>query len=344
MSRRARPSLADVAREAGVSTATASRALSQPEQVRAPTRARVQGAAERLGYLPDRKARALASGRSGTIGVVVPTLNSPIFAETLQVLQRRLYEEASQLLVASHEYDPLAEAAAAAQLVSHGVDGLILVGGARPEAAWRALDTAGVPVVLMWCGPPGRDCVGVDNRLAGELVARHLIGLGHREIGVITGHLRSNDRQRERLDGVRAALAEAGLALPSFRHSEQPLSFSGGRAGCAALLEAAPPPTAIIGTVDVIAIGAMVEAQARGLAVPAALSVAGIDNVDFAGHVAPSLTTVNIPAAELGARTAALVLSRIATPAAPETVLLPIDLVVRRSTAAPPSPAAAAGP
>lgn len=335
MTRRARPSLTDVAREAGVSTATASRALSQPGLVREPTRLLVQAAADRLGYVPDRTARALASGRSGTIGVVVPTLNSPIFAETLQAMQRRLDAAACQLLVASHEYDSGAEAAAVAQLIAHGVDGLALVGGHRDAGVWARIDAAGLPVVQMWCGVAGRDVVGVDNHLAGRLAAAHVLALGHRDIGLITGVLRGNDRQRARFEGVRDALAEAGVGLPAGRHSEQPLGFSGGRAACAAMLETEPPPTAIVATVDLLAIGAMVEAQARGLSVPRDLSVASIDNVDYAGHVAPSLSTVDIPASGIGEETAARLLALIAGAAPGETRLLPIALVARRSSAPP---------
>ena len=342
MTRRPRPSLSDVAREAGVSTATASRALSQPELVREPTRALVRAAADRLGYVPDRKARALASGRSGTIGVVVPTLNSPIFAETLQAMQRRLDAAACQLLVASHEYDAGAEAAAAAQLISHGVDGVAVVGGQRDPAVWAQLDAAGIAVVQMWCGVEGRDVVGVDNHQAGSLIARHVLSLGHRDIGLVTGILRGNDRQTARFEGVRDALAEAGVALPAGRHSEQRLGFGGGRIACAAMLEMTPPPTAIIATADLLAIGAMVEAQARGLSLPRDLSVGGIDNVDFAGHVAPSLSTVNIPAAAIGEQTAERLLALIGGAPPGEERLLPVELVARRSTAPPPSGSGAA--
>jgi hypothetical protein len=140
MSRRPKPSLIDVAREAGVSMATVSRALSQPELLRADTLLRVRQAAQHLGYRPDRAARTLASGRSSTIGVVIPTLNSPIFADTLQEMQRTLAEAGYQLLVASHEYDPAAEYAAVEKLLSHGVDGLALVGGSRPDATWQLLE------------------------------------------------------------------------------------------------------------------------------------------------------------------------------------------------------------
>jgi LacI family transcriptional regulator len=335
MRRAPKPSLMDVAREAGVSIATVSRALSQPDLLRADTLERVRSVASRLGYRPDRAARALASGRSNTVGVVIPTLNSPIFADTLQEMQRTLAEAGYQLLVASHEYDPAAEFAAVDKLLAHGIDGLVLVGGSRPDATWQLVDSSKVRVVQMWCGRPGHACVGVDNHRAGHLVASHLLSLGHRRIAVITGPLRHNDRQRERLRGIREALGEAGLALSAGFHSEQPLSVPGGRLGCSILLELADRPTAIIGTVDVLAIGAIVECRASGLPAPQWMSVAGIDNIELSAHVSPSLTTVDVPSTKIGAEAAHRVLALITGTGSREHVLLPIELVERRSTAKP---------
>lgn len=336
LTRPRKPRLSDIARECGNSLATVSRALSQPTLVRPETLERIRAAALRLGYLPNRKARALVSGQSSTIGVVVPTLNSAIFSVALQELQRALAANGYQLLVASHEYDPAAEAAALAQLVSHGVDGLVVVGGTRPQATWRIIEAAAVPLVQMWEGRDGHDSVVVDNRHAGQLVGEHLALLGHRRIGVVCGSLRNNDRQRARVEGVRAAVTTAGIDLPAHQLSEQPLTIAAGRSGCAALLELMPRPTAIVGTVDLLAIGAMIEAQGRGIAVPEALSVVGIDNVDFAAHLSPSLTTVDIPAAEIGAETAARMLQILGgSDRQPQRVQLPIDLVIRHSSARP---------
>ncbi len=333
MARRPKSSLTDVAREAGVSIATASRALSQPELLRADTLDRVRAAAARLGYRPDRAARTLASGKSNTVGVVIPTLNSPIFASTLQELQRTLAEAGYQLLVASHEYDPAAEFAAVDKLLAHGIDGLAVVGGSRPDATWQLLESAGIPVVQMWCGREGHACVGVDNHAAGVLVARHLISLGHRRIGVVTGFLRHNDRQRERLRGIRDTFAAEGLSLPAAFHTEQPLSVPGGRVACSILLELADRPTAIIGTVDVIAIGVIAECRSRGIRVPEDMSVAGIDNIELSAHVSPSLSTVDIPSTRIGSETSRRMLDLIENGNTPEHTSLPIELVERHSTA-----------
>lgn len=333
MRRRPKASLSDVAQEAGVSLATASRALSQPELLRADTLERVRQAAAKIGYRHDRVASTLASGRSNTIGVVIPTLNSPIFSDTLQEMQRTLAAADYQLLVASHEYDPAGEFAAADKLLSHGVDGIVLVGGSRPDATWQLIERSGTPVVQMWCGHPDHACVGVDNFAAGSIVARHLMSLGHQRIGVITGHLRHNDRQRERFRGVRETMEEAGLALPVAYHTEQSLSVPGGRVGCSILLELTDRPTALIGTVDFIAIGAIAECNSRGISVPSDISIAGIDDIELSAHVSPSLTTVHIPSRRIGAETVARILCLIKDGRHKDHVLLPIELVDRHSTA-----------
>lgn len=335
MSSSRKPRLTDVARESGCSIATVSRAMSQPGLVQPETLERVRQIATRLGYVPNRKARALVSGQSDTIGVVVPTLNSPIFSSSLQEMQRLFAAHGYQLLIASHEYDALNEAAALSQLISHGVDGLMIVGAQRPQSTWATLSASQIPLVQMWEGRDGLDRVTVDNFHAGQLIARHLLDVGHERFGVICGHLRNNDRQNARVAGIRAALEARGLTLMRTQISEQPLTLAAGRSGCMTLLEMVPRPTAIIGTADLLAIGAMIEAQGRAIRVPEMMSFAGIDNVDFAAHLSPSLTTVDIPAASIGAEAAALMLRRLGPDAArdPVAIDLPINLVVRHSTA-----------
>jgi LacI family transcriptional regulator len=332
---RRKPTLTDVARDAGISIATVSRAMSQPGLVQPETLERIRQVAARLGYVPNRRARALVSGQSDTIGVVVPTLASPIFSSTLQEMQRAFAVNGYQLLIASHEYDASSEALALGQLISHGVDGLLVVGAERPQSTWAMIDSADVPLVQLWEGREGFDRVLVDSFDAGYRVARHLLDMGHTRISVICGRLSNNDRQKARVNGIRAALEEQGQTLARTQISEQPLTIAAGRSGCMTLLETVPRPTAIIGTADLLAIGAMIEAQGRGIAVPDAISFAGIDNVDVAAHLSPSLTTVDIPAASIGSEAAALMLRRLraSDPLADTCVTLPINLVVRHSTA-----------
>ena len=336
-----KPRLIDVARDAAVSPATVSRAMSQPELLNRETLERVRASARRLGYLPDGMARALASGRTMTIGAIVPTLDSTIFARVLQAMQSQLGRDGYQLLVASHEFSAAAEAEAIRTLLARGVDGLMLVGAERSEEGARLLTSANIPVALTWCGTPAFFSVTVDNERAGRLAAEHLIGLGHRHIGMVVGHLQFNDRQRARLAGARAALRKAGIELPDWLVSEQALTLAGGRTGCAALLEIEPSPTAIIGGIDLIAIGCLQEGQARGLSVPEQLSIVGIDDIDMSAHLSPSLTTVHIPTGRIGQATAQKLVAELRGSNAERHTDLPIELVTRRSTA--PAPANSGG-
>lgn len=334
MSKRTKPTLTHIATACGTSIATVSRAMSQPSLVQPETLQRIRSEAARLGYVPNRRARALVSGHSDTIGVVVPTLNSPIFSSTLQEMQRTFAANGYQLLIASHEYDAANEAVALGQLISHGVDGLIVVGAERPQSTWLMIETSETPLVQMWEGRIGHDRVTVDNYQAGYLIARYLLDIGHAHFGVICGHLQTNDRQKARVEGLCAALKEDGLSLAPTHIIEQPLTIAAGRSGCMKLLEMMPRPTAIVGTTDLLAMGAMIEAQRRGIIVPEMMSFAGIDDVDVAAHLSPSLTTVGIPAAGIGAETAALMLRRLQSSSliADTCVILPVNLVVRHST------------
>lgn len=324
--------LSDVAREAGVSAATVSRAISNPGQVRGETLRRVQEVARRLGYVPDAKGRALVSGRTHCVGVVVPTLDSPIFSRALHAMQRALSGGGYQMLVASHEYDSQLEDLAIRNLLAQGVDGMILVGAERAPGTWEALDAARLPVVLTWVAAPGRDAVAVDNEKAGAMIADHLMDLGHRDFGVVMGSPKHNDRQAARLAGVRSALTARGLALSDSRIVEAPISLTGGRIGFSTLFSLATPPSAIIGLIDILAIGVLIEAQARGLEVPSDLSVAGIDNLEIAEHTHPPMTTIGLPYGQMGRLAAERVLEQLSRRSQPQATFLDVELVERRST------------
>ncbi|MGL4439397.1 MAG: LacI family DNA-binding transcriptional regulator [Bosea sp. (in: a-proteobacteria)] len=328
-----KPRLSDVARDAGVSPATVSRAISRPGLLSDETLAKVRLSAKRLGYNPDAAARALVSGKSMTIGAVMPTLDNAIFSRALQAMQVTLAEEGYQLLVASHDYNASAEAEAVRTLLSRGVDGLMLVGAERAIETLALIEAAKVPLVLTWRSPSGTPSVTVDNERAGAMAAEHLVALGHRRIGMVSGSFKFNDRQKARQNGARAYLDSVGIGLPGSRTCEQPTTLAGGRSGCAKLMELAEPPTAIIGGIDLIAIGCMIEAQARGFTVPGDLSVAGIDDLDMSAHLAPSLTTVHIPTAAIGAEAALKLVALLRGLPSDMTLDLPIELVVRRSTA-----------
>jgi LacI family transcriptional regulator, galactose operon repressor len=329
--------LADVARLSRVSTATVSRALTLPHKVKPATAARISQAVEALGYVAHGAARALASRRTRTIGAVIPTLDNAIFAKSVQALQRTLDESGYMLLVASHEFDATVEVRVTRTLIERGVDALVLLGTTHDDGLLQMLAAHQVPYVLIWAlDASGRlPCVGFDSRAAGERIARHLLELGHREIAMISGVTTGNERASERQRGVRAALAERGLALQPQRVVEKPYALSAGREGMREILAGGPAPTAVICGNDVLAIGALAECHERGIAVPARISITGFDDMEIAAVVTPPLTTVRFPAADLGALAAQHLLARLAGREVDMCTELPVELIVRGSTAPP---------
>ncbi len=334
MPRTPSPRLADVARAAGVSLATASRALSEPDMVREDTRGRVQEAVAMLGYVPHGTARALATRRTRTIGAVFPPVDNPIFAGATHALAQELSAAGYTLLLASHDYDLDAELAATRALVERGADGMVLVGlDHRPETL-AVLERAGVPYEITWSldGAGNHHCVGLSHRGASIKVAQHLLDLGHREIAVIAGITNNNDRARERLSGVRDALASRGFKLPAKRVIEAPFSVARGREAFVKLLERAPGFTAVIGGNDPLAIGALLEARARGIDVPGEMSVAGFDDIELAGELPPGLTTIRVPSAEIGREAGRRLLARLEGKTVPRVKEMPAPLIVRGTT------------
>jgi LacI family transcriptional regulator len=336
-SRRDSARLSDVARASGVSLSTASRALAAPELVLPKTRGRILDAAARLGYVPHGAARALASRRSRTIGAVVPTLDNPIFAASTQVLQHRIAQEGYTLLLGSHEYDLKAEVKVVSALIERGVDGIVLVGLDHSPELHRLLAKAEIPCELTWATDASEMhySLGFSNRRAAARIAQHLLELGHREFAMISGRTASNDRARERVAGVREALAAHGLVLPPRRMLEVPFSIPAAREALGHLLDAGERFTALVGGNDLLALGALLEAAARGIAVPGRLSVTGFDDIELAAEISPGLTTLHIPVAEIGRLAAERMLARIGGVDVPKSHEVPVDLVVRASTAPP---------
>lgn len=329
-----RPRIEDVAAAARVSTATVSRVLNGLK-VREPARQQVLAAVEVLGYVPHAGARALTLHRTGTVGAIVPTLDNAIFASAINALQRRLADDGLQLLIATSDYDPQAETAQAETLVARGIDALVLCGQGQQPQLLDFLRRRGLPWVhVMTLDPsPASLCVGFDNRRAMARAASHLIDLGHRRIAVLAGHTRDNDRARARLEGARDALQAAGLALPPQRVVESRYALAEAREGLRRLLSVRPPPTAVLCGNDVLAFGALLEAQHLGIAVPAQLSIVGFDDLELARHLEPALTTMRVPSEAMWSLAAQRLIAALRGEAVPQRTELEVDLVVRASTA-----------
>ncbi|MCC6532144.1 MAG: substrate-binding domain-containing protein [Burkholderiales bacterium] len=329
--------LADVARAAGVSLATASRALAASALVHSATSTRVQEAARLLGYVPHGAARALASRRTRTIGAVIPTLDNPIFAGSIQTLQSRLARDGYTLLLGSHEYDLAVEIKVVAALIERGVDAMVLVGLDHDPHLFALLVKAGIPYELTWAVDASgfHHCVGFSNREAAMRVAQHLLGLGHRRIAMVSGYTAQNDRARERVAGVREAMQSRGLGIPDDWVVECPFSIRDARVALQRLLETGARPTAVVCGNDILAAGVLLEAASCEIAVPAALSVTGFDDIDLAAEIVPALTTVHLPVVDIGRLAAERLLARLAGKRVARVERVPVELIARASTAPP---------
>lgn len=329
--------LFDVARHAGVSAATVSRVINSPEKVSPALRERVAAAVDELHYVPHGPARALASRRSRTVGAVVPTLGIAIFAQGVVALQRRLEAAGYTLLVANAEYDLDKEALAVRALIERGVDGLVLVGAKHAPGVYSLLANKRIPHVNTYnYGADDEDpCIGIDHARAAGRMAEYLLDLGHRSFGVITSPVRNNDRIADRLEGILAALARGGAPVPASRVLEVPYGIAEGRIALRTLMSGIERPTAVACTADALAIGALQECRAIGLRVPRDVSVSGFDDLELSMHMDPPLTTVQLPATEMGERAADYLLARIAGRSVPDHVELSASLIVRGSTGRP---------
>ena len=333
------PTLQDIATAAGVSTATVSRVLNRPDDVRPALREKVEAQIRSAGYVRHGAARALASAKSFTMGAVIPTLESAIFSTDVNAMQHRLDENGYTLLLAVTNYDPAHELRQVRQLIERGIDGMILVGYDHLPETINLLERHQCPYVMTWnyreqaSGP----CVGFDNIAAMIELTNHLLDLGHRRFAMIAGITAGNDRARDRILGVRQALSARGLELPERLIIEKPYEVWEGRLGLRALLSdrSEDRPTAVVCGNDVLAIGAMLEAQQMGLSVPKDLSVVGFDDLPISESLIPPLTTIRIPSRRMGKCAAEYLLDYLAGNTVAQQVELPTQLMVRRTTAAP---------
>ena len=342
MAASARVTIRDVAQHAGVSQPTASLVLGNHPRARvAPaTRERVLEAAATLGYRPNVVAQSLARGRSFALGVIVPDLRNPFFADVIAGAERVASAAGYAMLLCGETERPVASHLDT--LVSRQIDGVIL--DAANAASLDAGALAGINVVLV--DEPSERWPGVasDATGAGRLAAEHLLGLGHRAIAFIGP---SSDvhtfRMRER--GFVRALRAAEVELPSPWLRRAAATVAGGRDAMRALLNGRTRPTAVFCANDLIALGALKAAAEARVRVPAELSLVGCDDIEMAQLVTPELTTIAVPARELGARAARLLLRQLAgeKPRA-QSAPLAVRLVARGTTGPAPADVSPAAP
>ena len=331
--------LRDVASLAGVSVTTASRALSTPELVSETTMVRIRAAVRQLGYMPNSAARALRSRRTKLIGTIVTTLDHAICASLVETLQAKLHAGGYSLVVTSSEFDLGAELEQARILVERGVQALVLLGDEHSPKLYELMERNRIPFVNTYVFKPDRpySCVGFDNALAGEQIASHLVQLGHQHIAMIAGIQKENDRARDRAAGVKRELSRCGLNLRSELFCEKKYNIDAGREGLRQLLRSGLPISAVICGSDVLAFGVLAECRSLKIKVPEELSITGFDDLEFAPHLDPPLTTIRVPAEEMGTRAAEYVIECLESEANVQHTHLEATLILRGTTA-PPQP------
>ena len=330
----------DVAREAGVSTATVSRVLGRPDVVSAETRASVTAAIDALGYMPNAAAKSLRTLRSGKILVTVPDIANPFFSLILQGIEGAALRAGYSVLLGDTQHDDQREQQYALMLQRREADGLIFLGHRLPKAAAelvRAQSRGEVAPVVNGCEfSPSLHVpsVHIDNAKAAFEVIDHLCQLGHRRIGVVTGPMAS-PLSRDRLKGVMAR-ANQDRRRMTVSVAGGDFSIESGIAAGDQLLAAPKVPTGIFCFNDEMAIGVLHSARQRGVQVPEDLSVVGFDDIRFAQYVDPPLTTIRQPMRELGEATVRLLMNILRGNVKDAvSVTLPHALIVRASTAAP---------
>jgi LacI family transcriptional regulator len=324
------PTLDDVAKRAGVSTATVSRCLNAPDRVVKATRDRVQNAIEALGYTPNFGARAMAAKRTFTIGAIIPTMENAIFARGLQAFQEQLHTLGYTLLVSSSSYRPDVEQEQIRALVARGADGLLLIGYERDPAIYDYLTRQGVPVLIAWAYSPDnvQTSIGFDNYRSMHALAEKVASLGHRRIGVISAVTDGNDRASERLRAIRDVFEACGGDASVIETSYE---IKNGAAAFESLMSAAQPPSAVMCGNDVLATGALARAREMWLDVPSDVSVTGFDDIELAQIVTPALTTVHVPHRKMGCEAAKALVSMVENKTRGHSVELQSSLKLRAS-------------
>lgn len=330
--------LRDVARVAGVSTATVSRAMNNPDAVSQELRTRIASVVRHLGWVPDGAARALTTKRTGTIGAVFPTLTHGDFARAIQALQHELAARGYTLLLACSEYKPEQEYDQVRKFIERGVDALLLVGEAHHADLPALLEKRKVHYVNTFVYNPTTHgtCVGPDNRKALYRLTNYLIDLGHKRFGLIAQSTKNNDRAQARLQGVRDALSEKSMAIQPAHFAEGYWSLSEGRQLFRRIVEQQPWPTAVICGNAYLAVGAMLEAQTMGIRVPEDMSIVGYDDIDIMAELPVSITTVRVLSDEVGRRAARLLVAKVEGDEIELDYECDAEIVVRKSSGPPP--------
>jgi LacI family transcriptional regulator, galactose operon repressor len=329
--------IADVAREAGVSVSTVSHVVNRTRKVAPATAQAVRAAIDAIGYHPNVLARSLKMATTQSVGIAISAIANAYFIDVICAIEAECARLGMMVFLSDTHDDPDRELAVVTALHHRRVDGVILAPSADPERrAFAYLRNARLPCVLVDRTPdPTFDQVGVNNREAMQALVEHVAGLGHRRIGYVGGHP-GFQTTLERIGGYRDTLERLGLTFDDRHLVTGSDSTSSATSATHALLSIERPPSAIVAGNNMATIGAMRAIRARGLRVPQDISIVGFDDFEWADCFEPRLTLVAQPCEEIGRQAAILLMERIAAPDGPRRSLrLDARLIVRDSCARP---------
>lgn len=328
----------DVARAAGVAASTVSRYLNGQLRVSPATEAKVLEAVAELGYVPNAPARNLARRRSGVIGFVVPEISNPYFGSIADYVVEAVERHGRLVLLCSHRSQSVKQSSYIDLLDSGAIDGMLYLGSFRSNERLAAAITDGLPVVVVdepIAGLPPVSSVVMDDYAGGYQATSYLVALGHRRIAFVSGPAELGSVQ-ERYRGYCDALRVGGIDAEGQVNLAGQFTEQFGMSALPHLLAAAQPPTAAFVASDYIALGVLSAAEMHGINVPGDLSIVGFDDIRFSQYVRPRLTTIRSPVDRLAQQGVELLFERLHDPQAPaRTQVLPVELVIRESAAAP---------
>ncbi len=326
----------DVAREAGVSVATVSRAFNLPGLVSEDVRRRVLATAQRLGYVANPAAKALRSRKSHIVGTAIPTLDYAIYAKMVNAFQDTFSQHGYMTIVLTTGFDNANAYKKVKMLVDRGAEALLLVGAVEDPALVRFLKEPHIPVVTTYSYIPDEivPCIGFDNYAVTLDAMEYVADLGHTQFAMIAGTPQGSDRQRARIAAYEHFIGTRGLSGAQ-NVVTRDFTIRDGAEAMRTVMARYPQTTAVVCTSDVVAFGAVSECRRLGIRVPEDVSIVGFDDAEYAAHLDPPLTTIAVPGEEMGHLGAEMLFKALSTGEAPHSIRLDSPLIVRKSACPP---------
>lgn len=330
------PTMKDVAKAAGVSVMTVSRAFKADTSVKKETREEIRKVAEDLGYVFDSTAANLRSQKTDFVGITIPSINNANFADTVGGLSDKLATKNLQVILGYTNYDIEEEERLVEQLLRRRPEAMVVTGGRHTERTRRLLVNAGIPVIETWDLPqePIGHVVGFSNAATMQAMVDHLVEAGHRRIAFIGGDTDGDTRGADRRRGFVAAMASHGMQATTrlIGAGTPPISMHEGAEAMGRLLDNLPDTDAVVCVSDLSAFGALSECQRRGVKVPEDIAIAGFGAYEIADICVPTITTVDPHPRQIGEQVATLILSGLESQAEPVRIAIEPNLVIRQST------------